>query len=303
MHTVDLTSITFMKNTTLFQRMEKLQPEGENGAITFNLRTMKIPQGINVPPSLYYYGIITIDCLALLKKQNVETPQDISSIKQAVTQFLSGAGLSLSDFKISRIDYCINYYIYDPSIRSLYFSLLNKANDKIHYVNRDCKYSSGSYHQNGSRVLNIYDKTEERKSKHKRIMPWEKDILRVEHQMKTGAIKATKLPRSFDDWMNLDLERKNLQYCSKIIDDGDYWRTDIAEAMINRSSYSDLYKERLKRFIHDIAATDLSTVSSSMNHCTIATYKKKLNDLNINPVTIDINSSVKHLESLIPKKH
>jgi len=258
----------------------------------------------------WVYFILQVDCLALLQKRNVLKKVQIQTIKDTVNKFLFPSGTCVDDYKVIRVDYCRNIYLPNTKIRKCLFELLNKmpANTNYlrqekNYIGENVEYPMGSLRKNKSRALQIYDKSTERKDKTKEIKPYEKYVIRLEYQMKPEGLKyrrkADGVPDTFDYWINLDTEKRYLKLAGKMFPKAEFWSYDKAVDIINSSDYKPTMKVKLIKYITEISRVEsMDEVSPSLgSQQTIKGYIKRLEAINVNPVTIPNAKGIDHIRN------
>ncbi len=80
---------------------------------------------------------------------------------------------------------------------------------------------------------------------------------------------------------------------------GDYYKLSIAEEKINNSSYSMTIKNNLIKFIRQINLIGITPVSKSKSYNTCKKYIGFLNQLNINPITINEHSGFDYIPNIL----
>lgn len=247
------------------------------------------------------YFKLHVDCLMLLKKVNVEG-KDILFIKDACNNFLRQAALTIDDFHIVRIDYCKNIQMVNEQKRNILFQTLHQCKTQCDYLS-GISYDHGIYWFNRSRALQIYDKEAERREKRKSIRSYEKDVIRVELQLKSRYIKdaANKLAKSlgrktknmgnpyrtFDFWVSVIREKKHLEVLEKHIPHGDFYSVEGANKIIDLSNNTELMKRKLKTFLLTIQTNGLDIAAKKHSGNTINKYISILStEMNICPFTI-----------------
>jgi len=140
--------------------------------------------------SKWAYFVVTVDCLAILQKVNVETKADIKKIKDAVNKFLFSTGTSIDNYKVCRVDFCHNVVIDDNKQRQCLFEMLNKMRIDTNYLRpprnqakMTTSYQMGVLRYNSCRSFQYYDKNRERIVNGANIMPYELNVLREEYQL------------------------------------------------------------------------------------------------------------------------
>lgn len=241
-----------------------------------------------------------VDALLLLQKTSVE-PQDIHKVKDAIEDFLSDFGLTdhqiiLADLVLWRIDYCRNIMV-SPTDRICIFNLLKQSAMRCNYMTANKNYESSVMWYNGSREFIIYDKSQERRDKKETIMPYEKDVIRTEMQLKHGHTQNVKpLPRvPFDYWATPMRSKKYLSQIEKYIPHGDFYTLEKAIEIVEQSGLKQHYKKNLKEFLNVTAQKNLSAAKKLWKaENTAKKYLNALENLGVNPMTITSDDSRKY---------
>lgn len=306
MHTVDIQTSLIEKNSKDYDVLAYLVANQNNNSKQTSIKIKVIlfdwdKERYKAKDKRFAIFILSVDCLKLLHKTNVENSEDIKKIKDRLNKFLSSANMAVDDFHMRRIDYCDNMKYRDENERDCIFELLKKASPKVNYLAKN-GYPNGIRYFNKSRVYMVYDKIKERQKFGKEPKLYENFVIRVEYQMKDRVIKAYKAkgkPDTFDEWMDLDEERKFLKDGRKIFTNAEYCNRTLAEKRISDSGYSPELKHNLIAYIEDVAASDMHTVAKKHSNDTIKRYIKMLVDINVNPVTIDDKWGIERLKSPI----
>jgi len=294
MHTVELISDIFsFSQCSDFKKMKaRLKAYGKTESIT-------LCQMLNKKDNTWYFKL-NVDCLKMLEKQNTEKA-DYPKIIETIDEFLAGWGMSLHDFKVHRFDACVNFTIADRNEMDCLFSLLHFLPEKLHHVQREKPYPTSEYHKNKSRAYLIYDKEAERSNKGEEIMLHEEDIIRFEVHLKKDAVNYYKFrkgkSRSLDSWANPEWERELLLAFNKILPPADFWSFEKAVEIVHSSSFKPSLQKKLIAYLEDIAAKGTMDVSTGKCGKTVATYRKHLVSLNVNPITIAPKWGIEYLKN------
>ncbi len=259
---------------------------------------------------------ITMDCLRILKKINMEQT-DFPILKQALRIYLTGSGLDIAELLVCRVDFARNIKLPDEE-RALMISILQKASIKAFYVRRHERYEryeTSIYYKSKSRTIQLYDKPAERRSNRAPVMTWEQGVLRFEYQLKlehlkylvrknkkqtehSERIRDNIFGRHFDDILNWPV------YCALIGEAlkhtfyyGDFWSIDRATVRLNKSELSQSMKVRLRTFLVDISRSGMDKACKKRNSQTAQSYRRLLQELNINPILIPKNQKKSFLKN------
>ena len=108
--------------------------------------------------------------------------------------------------------------------------------------------------------------------------------------------------RLIDSWWSIDaMEEYYFKELEKYLYLGDYYKRKICKKLIDKSKIKPLMKKRLNKFSLFESRYTIDGVVKKGKKCddTVKGYIKKLNELNINPVTIPEEFPYKSLESLL----
>lgn len=295
MHTIDMATTILTRDDTLYSFLSAfcMCHKSTLPAITIEEKTLVL--GGSAKKTAFYY-LLHIDCLMLLAKRNVESC-DIPDIRFRIDTFLAPACVSVDDFHITRIDYCKNISVSDEAERNALFACLNRLPGTQNYQHQTDKFSHGVYWHNKSRVTMVYDKTVERGEKHKAIRLYEKGVVRLEYQVKARALKYADLPRNYSTWVSVEMEDWYLLYASRAFPCGDFWDIDTAVSKIDASRNTPAMKANLRNYIYEIAATDMDTANAGISRDTAKKYIQMLDDIEVNPITIDSCRRISHIKN------
>lgn len=90
------------------------------------------------------------------------------------------------------------------------------------------------------------------------------------------------------------------KYFQRVLMSGRYMRFDVAEQEIEHSTYSHTMKDRMKTFLHEVAAHSRYGVDGAIAACNLTGIEvryllKCFRDLNLNPATLPYSSKVEQL--------
>lgn len=146
--------------------------------------------------------------------------------------------------------------------------------------------------------INIYDKGAKCK------LPEWKDVLRIELQ-----IKNRKLHRLYKDkgierdiniyWTKEFMEKYYFLYYEEYFYLGDYYKLNICKKLIKKSSYSRTIKKGLIKFVTDVNKYGMTKASENYSYGRVRRYINYLNDIKVNPVTINDDSELDKIQNII----
>lgn len=233
-----------------------------------------------------------------------------------------------SDYKINRIDYCINLDIKEigKGLSPQEIMKIIRRSDKPRGYKEFMKYDKSAkkskppkdsyYLINGSVNVNIYDKYEQLKKEKKdgKIPDWvpieeAQNIIRFEIQCKQSKMKELRetydiKKHDHESILSSEMcEEVLLSYFRKIIGPGEYYTIQTAKKIIEKSDYADNEK---KEMVNALELVSLKRSIRKARESLDSKSKKKsfnealdnLRQLNINPVTIPRDWDIKSIPSL-----
>lgn len=315
--------------------------------VTHSERNMGINWKIKRSDWNYQYNLsiveVKINPKILAGIHDYVTAATIDDMETAITNFNTISGnISplLSDFnnyKLQRIDYCINFYIDELAegcSTELIINLIKKSDIPPHFkeyteydeVSHRTKSKPNSFYlMNNSTVINCYDKhsdlqqrSDSRNGKglapiHQAIIDSAHGIIRFEIQCKY--FKTYFLSNKAKESGNLEYNKyKDLLAhitCNDII--SDYFEITIGKgdwyslkAAIQKIQYQRFRKQKEKRLIEALQfvsdCRSLSKAKSLLHGEKLEAFKRTLKDLSslrINPVTIPKDKGIKRIPNLL----
>ena len=254
-------------------------------------------------------------------KKDLYTDRDFEKVEQKFNEMMQELNINMPPFmewKVNRIDYCIN--VKTPYVKE-YMNILHKSDmpnslEVGYNESRNYSKNKGSLYltkkKNGKKkytpniTINFYDKQDQLENMKKKghditdkQIASAKDILRLEvqcHKSKTEYLKvkhsmtAKNIHYFLDPHISYDVISLGL---SKIVKPATYRRKAVALKKIEDSKHTNKTKAILKQIINDIAKQHSaihkvreSYMSQGMKKETFNNYLKYLVELDINPVTI-----------------
>ena len=268
----------------------------------------------------WYQFLVRINFLRLIEKDNHIKLFSESSIAEVaetfdnVMQRAFGIGMipSFLDFKVNRIDYCIN--VRTPYVKA-YIALLKKS-DKPYFMQlpkdkwgRETRTAGSVYYCGKSRNINIYDKLDQL-VKEKEIKPRlitdemlknAENILRIEVQWKAKTSAHIRKLRQENPQCEIKKYLSNflsdsdaiaaLHECIKSVSKDAPFRTiSQSQALIEQSNFRSSTKNRLLRHLLAIACKNNSIYKyrSELDDKAQTLYRdlKALESIGVNAVTI-----------------
>lgn len=285
---------------------------------TYELYDFK-ESGIGLIAAIEHDGImrfvLRINFERLIEQQDrikLYQPEDFLAVTNAFNELIDSLEIGLPHFyewKVARIDYCVN--IKTPYVTDYIRLLRTKSDLPPSMRNAQTSKREGSlYAYNGkakqhSICINFYDKQSQLESEDaaQDVLDQAQDILRIEVQClkpKTEYLKnkysmtAKNIPYFLHPQVSYDTITGTLAQVTK---DADYQRHTIARQMIDSSSLHNSTKQLLTQIVDDIAMQQQSVLKVRKRYVTegimsaadFARYLRKLEELNVNPVTISDN--------------
>lgn len=211
--------------------------------------------------------------------------------------------------EVSRVDYKVDIKMDSKEMLKEYIGLLNKHDRKYRYMKKKRNYNSSTYLTNnyGQNCFNFYDKEEEQITNRGSHNKKYENVLRLEVQNKNPKIKALLknegIEPILDNYYSKEgMERNFFDIIAPYLYKGDYYKMKQAREIINKSNYSPKWKSKLKGFLKAVAINGGVKATYNKKYCCEDTgkeYIKKLNDLGINPITLDDNSPYNKLDNLV----
>lgn len=201
--------------------------------------------------------------------------------------------------QLNRIDYKIDYY---TEQKDLYLKLLKKANLEYRYL-KEKDYNSSVYLVSGSRNVNIYDKEQYCKDKHKSNEYMEKyrNCLRYEAQVKKNKIYYYKREYGIINclWNYINPYDMNFfidDVITPVVYQGDYYNTYWSSKIL-QEHYTKSMTNKLLNMQKDISIYGVQEVKKKYNPYKFNTYTKRLQAAGINPIPIPKNQGINKLEN------
>lgn len=202
--------------------------------------------------------------------------------------------------KLIRIDYRIDLVLINKRERELLIKLYKKSFEIYGFKKKYNKFKTTVYFNTKSTQVAIYDKEEERKKNKEKIEKYEENVLRIEVRLLNKHLNYMKhknnvekqLQAYFQNERMLCYFRKNVQ---PLVFTSDYWNINKATNIINKSSYSEKDKMKLREFLIDISQSNISAalnktladeVTKKYSKYTFKKYIDISQKLNINPILI-----------------
>lgn len=223
-------------------------------------------------------------------------------LKQIIKEVI-GREVEDRELILKRIDYKVDIPMSDSELK-VFKQLKDKHYTKYKYMSSKVDYETSVHldNKNGQTNINSYDKYEESQD----IRYW--NIWRVEVQVKQKKLynNLTRygVERTLDNYWNLDSFNENyFDFLQDYFFLGDYYRLDVCREKIKKSTYSKTIQKNLCQFVTRINRIGLTDTKEKYgyNYVTMKKYIGLLNDIKVNPVTIDMGSEVTFMENILSK--
>ncbi len=154
----------------------------------------------------------------------------------------------------------------------------------------------------GQTNINSYSRFD----KCKNVKYW--NIWRIEVQVKKAKLRKNLIrygiERTLENYWNIDNFNENyFDFLQDYFFLGDYYRLDLAKELIRKSPYSKTVKVNLCKFVTKINKVGMTCTKEkyNYNYVTMKKYIDLLNNIGVNPVTINNDSDVTFMENMLSK--
>lgn len=261
----------------------------------------------------YYFNssvlLLKINVLELMKTDKV-CISDLTEFKKKCQQIVyEMINRKYAALNVNRIDYFIDLHLTEKEIEILENDLLYKHLHKYKYmsIKNIYKHSLAVRTRYGQRNLSVYNKGKERLDNGD-ITGFEKynNVYRIESQIKKRLlkkeIKVNGISQDIENWWCKSACIENyIELFQHYLYFGDYWRIDKARQLIHNSNLKEIKKNRLCIFLTKINKVGMSEIKNYYSYKTIKDYIKLLDSLNINPLTINIDSEITYMKSIFKR--
>lgn len=251
---------------------------------------------------------------------DIYKPSDYSLFQDRFNEEIKSFNLPflppLDGWKAHRVDF--TYNLRTPHVKD-YIRLMHKSDLRGFTIKKDQhghrSMKAGSLYINNSAVtLNFYDKEDEMQkaengTRHtSEEISQAKDILRIEVQASRDKLSNIKRKQEFttkqiSEFMTSPeaAEQLVLMYAEKVLGSATYRKKPAAITLINHSKKHQSTKEQLIAVLEAVSKPykHVDEVRTACPDLEIDKCKKLLRDLDINIVTLDKNSKVKELPSVL----
>lgn len=272
-----------------------------------------------------YIFEVQIDFIKLLGKSEMQN-EDILFVENKLIElknFVFGKDI---DLILTRIDYRFDITV-PQNIRKVLLKLYKKTFEKYKFNKKYDQFETTIYYNSKSTQIAIYDKEEERNTKHQEIMDYEKDVLRFEVRLMNKHLNYLKnkygISKELANYFDKSIYKKYFSmYALPFLFKGDYYKIYVAEKIINNSNINEKDKRLLREFLVDVSKYGISKTrqlkvpiknvnkekdsdlinndNEEHNNLRVNKYSKHifnkamhlLEELNINPILIPKNEKV-----------
>lgn len=259
----------------------------------------------------FKYLLLMTHADVVLQKDTI-TLTDKEEYKRRISNLLKEV-LPKEIFKIelNRIDYKADIKLESKEMLKEYIKLLDKHNATFYYMKKKNDYDTSIYLTNktGQHTFNFYDKLEEQKNRKGMYDEKFENVLRLEVQNRPAKLRsqskkeANPKEKLLDNYYSKEAMEENFfKLITPYLYEGDYYKIEQARKIINKSKYSKKWKEKLKRFLKAVANNKGVKATYNSKYChedTGKSYIQKLNNLGINPITLDEDSPYDKLDNLV----
>lgn len=254
----------------------------------------------------YYYVsgylLVITNAHKVLNKDNIllsDCEEYIEKIKKTIEFVIDTKNY---DILLNRIDYYVDIKMEEEE-KEIFMNLIHKHDLAYKYARSKKRYDSSVHLNNksGSFNINIYDKYVE-----SGFLDKYKGTVRVEIQNKKALIKRnlTKygIPMDLKEyWSKSSFFEYFVDTLKGYTFFGDYYKYEKVKEIIEKSSYGELKKYNLKKFVEMVNLVGMENVKKQVNRTTIKNYISILNELKVSPYCIDKNSSIDYMENILSR--
>lgn len=296
-----------INNLTIQEFNEIIRDTIRDVGYTFNYKNINFKYNVR-----HKYLLLTTKVSKIIEK-DIITLSDKTRYKEKVEECIREVLKVPYQIYIARIDYMVDIKMESDEKVQEYIKLLNKHNNRYFYMKKKKNYDGEDYktsiyltNKTGQLTLNFYNKYREQITKDNYKNNY-KGVLRLEVQNKPARIKAQKYKENGrDSTLNSYYSKESMidNYFNVIrpyLYLGDYYKLRGAKKIINASEKSKKWKKKLKEFLNAVAKYGTVKGVYENKFCCEDTGKKYvsiLEQLGINPVTIDETSKYDYLPNL-----
>ena len=255
-----------------------------------------------------FSNVLTVQThtFTILHKKDV-TEKDIKKYLENLENIIKEVvNIDKIELHLTRCDYCLDLKIQSDEEFAIIFELLNKHCTKFKYITAQQQYENGVYlvKPKSSMCINIYNKYEQLLNVQGIEDENFKNVIRIELQLKKKKIKdlykKEEISRDIKNyWNHKTMENQYFSYLEKYLYKGDYYKFSKAKELILLSSYSNTLKKGLIEFIKNVNEYGMTNASATLSYNTVKKYIQLLDNLKINPITINDKYSLQKIDNLL----
>jgi len=249
---------------------------------------------------------LTTHTSKVLGRSNVKEDDIIEYLNNIETIIKEIVNIDKIDLRLTRCDYCIDLRVSSREELKEIFILLNKHHKKFKYIVAKQDYLNSIYlcKPKGSIGINIYDKFSQILNEDNYEDENFRNVIRIELQLKKWKIrrlyKKQDIARNIKKyWCRKTMEQQYFDYLKDYLYLGDYYKLSKAKEIILSSSYSKTIKQGLIKFIVDVNIYGMTPTSKRFSYNTSKKYIQLLNDLKVNPITINDDCNIDMIENIL----
>ncbi|MCM3317325.1 hypothetical protein M3603_11780 [Rummeliibacillus stabekisii] len=248
---------------------------------------------------------IFVDVVEILGRTIVKET-DYTYLKKYLTDSLSILFNDESIFlehNLTRFDFSFNAFIPSSRTRQQLLKLLKKLPGAYRRLHQNYSYKTSLLYKSKSLEVIVYDKVAERLAKNQKVLPYEKDILRIEVKLSNAHIyrqcHRRKESKQISTFLKVSSFMKYMeQYFLNFVHCGDYYSAKIAFKKIMQSSLKEKEKDKLIQLLQRISNEGIDIVKASYSPKTYRKWMSHLDCLKINPILIPETAGIDQIQSL-----
>lgn len=224
----------------------------------------------------------------------------VTKLKEIISKVIT-TDIDKLDFQLSRIDYKVDIPMSSEEIK-LFKKLKDKHSKRYKYMTQKQEFETSVHLSNkyGQYNLNSYSK-------------FDKDfdinyfnVWRIEVQVSKALMRKNLLNYGIKkDLKNYWCKSSFYENFFEVLKDyyylGDYYTLNKARELIRESSYSKTVKNNLCKFITSISRYGIDYAKNKYNYSVFNKYISILNEIKVNPVTIDNDSEIIYMENVLKR--
>ena len=224
----------------------------------------------------------------------------VTKLREIISKVIKN-NIDKLDFELTRIDYKVDIPMSLEEIK-LFEKLKDKHSKRYKYMTQKKEYETSTHLNNkyGKYNLNSYYKFK-KDSDIKYFNSW-----RIEVQTKKASMRKNLLnygiKRNLKNyWCKSAFDENFLIFLKNYYYIGDYYTLNKAREMIRKSSYSKTIQNNLCKFITSISRYGIDYARNKYNYSVFNKYISILNEIKVNPVTIDNDSELTYMENILKR--